>query len=190
VTRKDPLLKRFYSRLFFNISRKITHLKIEPGLGVFRAIRRNAVEQINGIPEKTGTILSLMYWAGMDYSVVKMERDKRHAGSSGYTFTRMLGLAAERIFSYSIFPIRLASYFGLIIGGASLVYGVYLILRHFIFDDLAQGWTSTMVTLSFLFGINFIFLGIIGEYLGRIFLEAKGRPKYMVGKIIRYDNEE
>jgi len=189
ITRKDSFKKRMFSKIFYSVSKRVTNLKHEPGLGVFRAIRRRALDQINRIPEKTGTILSLMYWSGIDYSIVEMERDKRYAGTSGYNLRKMIQLTADRIFSYSLFPIRAASYFGLIIGSASLIFGIVLILNRLIHDNVAAGWTSTMVVLSFLFGLNFIFLGIIGEYLGRIFLETKGRPKYIISRIIDNDNK-
>jgi len=189
ITRKDSFKKRMFSKIFYSVSKRVTNLKHEPGLGVFRAIRRRALDQINRIPEITGTILSLMYWSGIDYSIVEMERDKRYAGTSGYNLRKMIQLTADRIFSYSLFPIRAASYFGLIIGSASLIFGIVLILNRLIHDNVAAGWTSTMVVLSFLFGLNFIFLGIIGEYLGRIFLETKGRPKYIISRIIDNDNK-
>jgi len=189
ITRKDSFKKRMFSKIFYSVSKRVTNLKHEPGLGVFRAIKRRALDQINRIPEKTGTILSLMYWSGIDYSIVEMERDKRYAGTSGYNLRKMIRLTADRIFSYSLFPIRAASYFGLFIGAASLIFGIVLILNRLIHDNVAAGWTSTMVVLSFLFGLNFIFIGIIGEYLGRIFLETKGRPKYIISRIIDHDNK-
>lgn len=189
ITRKDSFKKRFFSRMFYHLSRQITDLKLEPGLGVFRAIRRTAIQQINSIPEKTGTIISLMYWSGFDYSIVELERDPRYAGSSGYNLKKMLKLTADRIFSYSLFPIRAASYIGLFVGGASFLFGIYVLVRRLFFDNIAAGWTSTMLVLAFLFGLNFFFLGIIGEYLGRIYLESKGRPKYIISKLIE-NNEE
>ncbi len=188
ITRKDSFRKRFFSKMFYKISRQVTNLKLVPGLGVFRAIRRSAIEQINSIPEKTGTIISLMYWSGFDYSIVELERDQRYAGKSGYNLRKMLKLTADRIFSYSLFPIRVASYLGLIVGGASFLFGIYVLIRRLVFNNIAAGWTSTMLVLAFLFGLNFFFLGVIGEYLGRIYLESKGRPKYIISKII--DNNE
>lgn len=189
ISRRDSFRKRFFSKLFYNFSRRVTNLKHEPGLGVFRAIRKSVLEQLNHIPEKTGTVISLMYWAGIDYSIVELERDQRFAGSSGYNIRKMFKLIADRIFSYSLFPIRAASYLGLFVGGASVIFGIILLVRRLVFDNVAAGWTSTMVVLAFLFGLNFFFLGIIGEYLGRIYLESKGRPKYIISKIIDHDEK-
>ena len=83
-----------------------------------------------------------------------------------------------------LFPIRVASYIGLTVGGLSVIFGIYLIVKRMINADIPAGWTSTLVVIAFLFGINFFFLGIIGEYLGRTYLETKGRPKYIISRII------
>jgi len=184
ISRKDSFSKIFFSRLFHTVSDRITNLHYEPGLGVFRVIRKSALDQIKNIPETTGTTLSLMYWSGFEYSIVELERDARFAGASGYSLRKMLKLAADRIFSYSLFPIRVASYVGLTVGGLSMVFGIVLIIKRLINENVPEGWTSTLVLLAFLFGINFFFLGVIGEYLGRIYLETKGRPKYTISRII------
>ena len=184
ISRKDSFSKIFFSRFFHKVSDRITNLHYEPGLGVFRVIKKNALDQVKNIPETTGTILSLIYWSGFEYSVVELERDARYAGASGYNLRKMLKLAADRIFSYSLFPIRVASYVGLTVGGLSVVFGILLIIKRLINENVPAGWTSTLVLLAFLFGINFFFLGIIGEYLGRIYLETKGRPKYTISRII------
>jgi glycosyltransferase involved in cell wall biosynthesis len=184
LSRKDTFSKIFVSRLFHTVSNRITNLHYEPGLGVFRAMRRSVLDQIKSIPETTGTILSLMYWSGFEYSIVELQRDARYAGASGYNLRKMLKLAADRIFSYSRFPIRVATYVGLTVGGLSFIFGIYLIIRRLINENIPAGWTSTLVVMAFLFGINFFFLGIIGEYLGRTYLETKGRPKYIISRII------
>ena len=184
ISRKDSFSKKFVSRFFHTVSDRITNLHYEPGLGVFRVIRKSAMDQIKNIPETTGTTLSLMYWAGFEYSIVELRRDARYAGASGYNLRKMLKLAADRIFSYSLFPIRVASYAGLTVGGLSFVFGILLILKRLLNENVPAGWTSTLVLLAFLFGINFFFLGVIGEYLGRIYLETKGRPKYTISRII------
>lgn len=189
ITRNDSFKKKFFSSLFFRVSKKITNLNHEPGLGVFRAIRKSALEQILCIPEKTGTILSLMYWSGIDYAVVELQRDPRFAGSTGYNIRKMLKLTADRIFSYSLFPIRIASTIGVVIGFLSFLFGLAIILRRILFENVAAGWTSTLVVLAFLFGLNFFFLGIIGEYLGRIYLETKQRPKYIISRIVKSDDK-
>ncbi len=170
--------------MFFTVSKKITKINHQPGLGVFRAIRKEVVEELKKYKEKTSTTLSLLYWIGVDYVTVDLERDERFAGKSGYSLKKMIKLTLDRIFSFSMFPIRAAIYTGLAISAFSFIFGIILIFRYF-FGTVAPGWTSMIVLILFLFGVNFVFMGIIGEYLGRIFLESKQRPKYIVKKVLK-----
>jgi len=183
-TRKDGFFKKLFSKLFYKVSQKITKINHQPNLGVFRAIRREVVEELKKYKEKTSTTLSLLYWIGVDYVTVELERDKRFAGKSGYNLKKMLKLTLDRIFSFSMFPIRAAIFTGLVVSALSFVFAIILVIRYFT-GNVAPGWTSTIVLVLFLFGLNFIFLGIIGEYLGRIFLESKRRPKYIIKKILK-----
>jgi glycosyltransferase involved in cell wall biosynthesis len=183
-TRDDKLLKKIVSNLYYELSRKTTGIKYERGLGVFRVIRKEILDQLIRIPENTGTIISLMYWSGISYSIVNVNRDKRFAGSSGYNLQKMGELTSDRIFSYSLFPIRIATRIGLLLGLGSFSYAIYLILKYLMCGNIIPGYTSMMVVILFLFGITFIFLGILGEYLGRIYIESKGRPKYILSRII------
>ena len=183
-SRKDSFFKKFVSRLFYSVSKRITKINHQPNLGVFRAIRKEVVDELKKYQEKTSTTLSLLYWIGMDYVTVELERDERFAGKSGYNLKKMLKRTMDRIFSFSMFPIRASIYTGLTVSAISFIMGVVLVVRSFI-GKVAPGWTSIIVLILFLFGINFLFMGIIGEYLGRIFLESKKRPKYIVKKILR-----
>lgn len=184
ISRKDTGLKKFVSNLFFKVSDKITSIHIKPKLGIFRVMKRSVVEELKNFPEKTATTISLLYYIGSDYVAVPLIRDARFAGSSGYNLRRMLSLTFARIFSFSLFPIRLATYTGFAVTLLSFIIGFILIIRR-LMGLVAPGWTSIIVLILFLFGLNFAFLGIIGEYLGKIFLETKQRPKYIISKIIR-----
>lgn len=185
ISREDSSVKKALSHLFFHVSSRLTAIKHSPQLGVFRAIRRSAVEQVKDIPENTGTILSLLYWSGLSYVPVELNRDARFAGQSGYNVAKMLRLSAERIFSYSLFPIKIAVVLGVFLGLLSVLLGAAFIVQRFVLPGVVPGWTSIIVLILFLFGMNFIFLGLIGEYLGRIYLESKGRPKYITERIYR-----
>jgi len=183
-SRKDNLFKKFVSWLFYRVSQKITKIKHQPNLGVFRALRKEVVEELKKYQEKTSSTLSLLYWIGMDYTTVELTRDERFAGKSGYTLKKMFRLAMDRIFSFSMFPIRLAIYSGLTISLMSIFYGLILIIRR-LHGLVAPGWTSIVVLVLLFFGMNFLFLGMIGEYLGRIFMESKQRPKFIIKKILK-----
>lgn len=182
-TRKDSWLKLFVSKLFYAVSQRITKIHHQPGLGAFRVIRGEVVEELKKYQERTATAHSLLYWIGVDYVTVELDRDPRFAGKSGYNLRKMLKLAMDRIFSFSMFPIRASIYSGLCVSLVSFILGIIFIIRRFLLLT-APGWTSIVVLILFLFGLNFIFLGVIGEYLGRIFLETKQRPKYIVRKCV------
>ena len=184
ISRKDTGFKKFVSNLFFKVSDKITTIHIQPKLGIFRVMKRSVVDELKNFPEKTATTISLLYFIGSDYVAVPLKRDARFAGTSGYNLSKMLSLTFARIFSFSLFPIRLATYTGFTITLLSFIVGIVLIIRRFM-GLVAPGWTSIIVLILFLFGLNFAFLGIIGEYLGKIFLETKQRPKFIISKIIR-----
>jgi len=181
-TRQDTWAKRTVSNLFNRVSNTITAIHIEPHLGVFRAIRRSVVEELKKFPEKTSTTLSLLYYIGANYVIVPLHRDARFAGKSGYNIRKMFGLTFARIFSFSMFPIRMVTYMGICMSVISFLVGIGLIFYK-IFGRVVTGWTSTIVLMLFLFGLNFAFLGILGEYLGKVFLETKQRPNYIIEKI-------
>lgn len=181
-SREDSFFKKFVSWLFFAFSTRFTAIKIQPRLGIFRVIRKEVIDELKNFPEKSATPLSLLYYIGCDYSVVPLKRDARAAGSSGYNFRKMMSITTARVFSFSMFPIRMAIYSGALISLMSFLAAVVLIYRRII-GEAYPGWTSIVVLILFLFGINFAFLGIIGEYLGKIFIETKQRPTYVVNKI-------
>lgn len=188
--RKDNALKIAASRIFNAVANKITSVRHLPRTRAFRAVRRELVEELKAFPEKTATSLSLLCWMGYDYAVVDLVRDERYAGSSGYTVPRMLKLSLDRIFSYSLLPIRLSSVLGVILGIVSVLLAVYFVIQKLFLMKVVPGWTSIVVIMLFLLGMNFIFIGIIGEYLGRIYIETKGRPKYVIKHIYSKERDE
>lgn len=186
-SREDSFFKRFVSRLFYEFSRKFTTIQVEPRLGIFRAIRKSVIDELKRFPEKSATPISLLYYIGCDYSIVPLKRDARAAGTSGYNLRKMLSLTMARLFSFSMFPIRLATYSGLAISLLSFVAIIFLLIQY-LTGEIYPGWTSVMVVILFLFGLNFAFLGIIGEYLGKIFIETKQRPAYVVNRVQRTES--
>ncbi|MFZ4796172.1 MAG: glycosyltransferase family 2 protein [Bacteroidia bacterium] len=187
--RKDSIFKIFVSKLFYQLSNRITSIQTKPSLGVFRAMKRDVILELKNFPERTATTLSILYFIGSDYVAVPLKRDARFAGKSGYNFSKMLSMTFARIFSFSMFPIRMATYLGFGISGISFILGVVFIIRR-ILGMVAPGWTSIIVLILFLFGLNFAFMGVLGEYIGKIFLETKQRPKYIIGNILKKKGNE
>lgn len=179
-TRQDGAAKTAVSRLFQWTTNRVSSVKIVPGMGVFRAIRQEALHELRRIPEHTGTSLGLLHWMGFDHVLVELDRDARVAGESGYTFRKMLKLAMDRIFSYSDFPINFSIAMGMVLSILSFLSGIYFALQRIIGVTTLPGWTSLITILLFLFGLNFLILGLFGQYISRIYNETRGRPKYIV----------
>ncbi len=184
ASRKDGWIKKKVSDLFNKISFWATTIQVQPGMGVFRVMTRKSFDRIRDVPEITGTTLSLMYWSGFRYVAVDLDRDERYAGKSGYTIRKMFHLAMDRILSYSLWPLRLATIMGFLVALMSFFFGLIIILRKFFMYVSVPGWATINVLILFMFGLNFIIMGMIGEYIGRIYMETKQRPKYVIAEKI------
>ncbi|HEX7342858.1 MAG TPA: glycosyltransferase [bacterium] len=178
--RGDSPLRVAASAIFNSLANKITSVQYVPRTRVFRVMKREVIEGLRQFHERTATPLSLLNWMGCDFVVVDLNRDSRYAGKSGYTLGRILKLSLDRIFSHSLFPIRLASVLGIFLGLISVLLAAYFVIQKLFLMKVVPGWTSIVVIILFLQGMSFLFMGIIGEYLGRIYIEAKKRPKYIV----------
>lgn len=181
--RKDSRMKVAVSRLFQTVSNQITDIHQMPRLGIFRVMKKSVVDELRNFPERTATAVSLLYFIGHKYVAVPLKRDARFAGKSGYNLSKMLALTFARIFSFSMFPIRMVTYMGALLCVGSMLAACGLIIYKLV-GNVVTGWTSMMVLMLFLFGLNFAFLGILGEYIGRIFLETKQRPNYIIEQVL------
>lgn len=181
--RKDSRMKKAVSRLFQIVSNRITDIHQMPRLGIFRVMKKSVVDELRNFPERTATAVSLLYFIGHKYVAIPLKRDARFAGSSGYNLRKMLALTFARIFSFSMFPIRMVTYMGALLCIGSMLAACGLIIYKLV-GNVVTGWTSMMVLMLFLFGLNFAFLGILGEYIGRIFLETKQRPNYIIEQVL------
>lgn len=181
-SRKDSFFKIFVSRLFYFVSDNMTEIHVMPRLGIFRAMKKNIIVELKKFPETTATTISLLYYIGQGYIAIPLKRDARYAGKSGYNIKKMLQLTFARLLSFSMLPLRFTTYTGLGLSFFSFTLGIILIVRKLLMGAHA-GWTSIIVFVLFLFGLNFAFLGILGEYIGRIFLEVKRRPKYVINDL-------
>ena len=178
--RADGLRKRLFSRMFAATSNLLVPFKVDPHLGAFRVMRQGVVKQICDVKEHTGTPFSMLYSLRVPYSAVDLEREARTAGATGYTFKKSLKLASDRIMTYSIKPIRLAIILGIMFGLFSMAIAGYSIVNYILEDRVAPGWTSIVFVTSFFGGLNLLFLGILGEYIGRIYIESRGVPNYII----------
>ena len=176
-------LKRGAYFLYYRILRSLTDIEVPPDTGDFCLMDRKIVDLLNSMPERNRYVRGLRAWLGFRQTAIMFERPARFAGETKYPFRRMVGLAVDGIFSLSRAPLRLATYFGFLSSAFSFALLVFfLIERIFGSGNLARGWASTIVVILFLGGVQLICLGVIGEFIGRIYDEVKQRPLYIVGR--------
>lgn len=175
----DGHLKRKTAEWFYRLHNKISSPKIEENVGDFRLMSRETVESIKLLPERNLFMKGILSWVGGRVEVVEYSRAERVAGVSKFNGWKLWNLALEGITSFSTFPLRMWTYIGLSVAGCSFFYGAYMILDTVIFGNPVKGYTSIMVSMLFLGGIQLIGIGVLGEYIGRIYVETKKRPRYI-----------
>jgi polyisoprenyl-phosphate glycosyltransferase len=171
--------KKLSSKYFYRLINRIAHVTIPEGSSDFRLMSRRALDSFLQFGERDRFTRGLVSWMGFQQAVVNYECPPRFAGRSKYTFRRMLHFAADGITAFSSKPLRIASYTGIIVFLVGFAYAIFAIINYFRGDTI-PGWTSLLVTVLLLGGIQLLSLGIIGEYLARIFNEAKSRPLYFI----------
>ena len=181
----ESWLKKATANWFYRIIGSIGELPIPADIGDFRLLSRRAVEALRACPERTRFMKGLYAWVGFRQTTVDYERDARFAGETKWNYWRLWNLALEGITSFSSMPLKLASYVGLATAVYALGAGVYVFGKSLLFGDPVAGYPSLMVTVLFLGGVQLIALGIIGEYLARMFVEVKGRPLYLLSGVYR-----
>jgi glycosyltransferase involved in cell wall biosynthesis len=172
--------KRFASRAVYRVINSLSGELIPVDAGDFRILSRRAVDALAGARERHRYMKGLFAWIGYRQIPMLYEPDVRYAGASKWDYWKLWNLSIEGITSFSIGPLKVATYVGLIVAVLSILYGFYMAIRTVIFGNPVPGFPSLLVAILFLGGLQLIFLGIIGEYLGRTFNEVKQRPLYLV----------
>ena len=189
--RKEGWLKRSCYALFYRVIESLADLRLPRGAGDFALLSRRVVDLIRLSPERHRYLRGLRTWYGFSQKGIEVERSARHSGRSKFSLRRLFGLAFDGIFAFSIVPIRIASTLGLIVVLCSVAFAVYSLYAKFFFDQTANqsppGFTALIFAITFLGGMQLLFLGIVGEYIGRIYNEVKRRPHYVVKQVIGKD---
>jgi polyisoprenyl-phosphate glycosyltransferase len=176
----EGLFKRATAAIFYRLFRRMTATEMPLDAGDFRLMSRRAVEALHSMRERNRFIRGLAGWIGFRQTSVTYVRDVRQAGETKYPLKKMLRFALNGLLSFSLVPLQLASYLGFLISSIGFFYIVYAIGLKLFTDRVVLGWASVMVAVLFLGGVQLISLGIIGEYIGRIYEEVKQRPLYVV----------
>lgn len=180
----EPWLKRATAAAFYRVINALSDTPIPRDTGDFRLLGPRAVEALRGLRERQRFMKGLFAWVGFRAEAFDYERAPRVAGASKFNYWRLWNLALEGITGFSTVPLRVATYVGLASAVLAFVGGLWVIARTLLWGDPVAGWPSMMVVISFLGGLQLMALGIIGEYLGRLYLEAKQRPLYVIDETV------
>ena len=180
--RQDSLFKRGTAALFYRLFDRLSDFDVPHNAGDFRLLSRRAVDAVLRLPERTRFSKGIFAWIGFPAVPVYFDRPARAAGYSKWNVARLIGLSLQAVTSFSIAPLRLAGLTGVVTAAAAGLYGLAIIVRTLINGSDAPGYPSLMAAIIFFAGVQLLFLGVLGEYVGRIFMEVKQRPHYLIGR--------
>lgn len=178
----DTLFKKHTAELFYKFMNFLSDIPIPQNVGDYRLIDRDVVEYIKSLPEHSKFLRGLVAWSGYPAEYVYFDREKRYAGETHYTLSKMLNFAMEGITSFSTKPLRMATYLGFLTSAFSVLVIIVKLIQYLFFStaDWVSGWASLFFAIVFLGGVQLITIGIIGEYISKIFKEVQNRPQYVI----------
>ena len=180
VDRKESRALRTSYYLFYRLMRRLSEVAVPVDSGDFALLSRRVVDHLNQLPERHRYIRGLRTWVGFQQTGIPIERDARAGGKPSYTLGKLFGLGFDGVFAFSVARSRAAWLFGAVASAAASIYALYAIVQRLFLGTSPQGFTALIVAITFFAGIQLLFLGLIGEYLGRVYDEAKGRPHFVV----------
>jgi len=176
----ESFLKLWTARIFYRLLAKMTSISIPVDTGDFRMIDKKIVEVLREMPEKNKYLRGQISWVGFNQTFVEYDRQERQAGATGYTYRKMLHFALDGITAFSDVPLKIVTYFGFIVSVIAFFVAIYALLAKFVWENSVPGWTSLMIAILFIGGIQMIAIGIIGEYLSRMNHNIRDRPLYII----------
>lgn len=185
--KSDSFLKRKTAELFYQLYNKISKVQLEPNVGDFRLMSKEVVDHILTINESQLFMKGIFSWVGYQHAIVEYTREKRSAGETKFNGYKLMNLAIEGITSFSTIPIRVWTYIGSLVALISFLIGSKVIIEKIFFGIEVSGYASLFVAIMFLSGVQLIGIGVLGEYIGRIYMETKKRPKYIIKKRKRHE---
>ena len=179
---KESIFRKLFTKTYYSLLNKSTLVDVLPNVGDFRLLDRKVVNAIRGLRESQRYTKGLYCWVGIKKTGVDFQTADRTAGETHMSASRLINLALEGITSYTTAPLRIATVLGFIISLLSICYMIYIFCKTLIFGEPIQGFPTIICTILFLGGCQLLALGIIGEYIGKIYNESKQRPAYIVGE--------
>lgn len=190
VRRKESWPLRLCYFAFYRMMAKLSDTRLPLDSGDFGLISRRVLNEMRRMPEHHRYLRGIRSWVGFRQVGVSVERAERHSGKSKYNLIRLMKLAADGVFAFSIMPIRAAAAMGAFVIFLSMLYVAYAVYAKLFLQTSPRGFTALIVAVTFLSGVVLLFLGIIGEYVGRIYEETKARPQYIVGRVVRQGRDD
>ncbi len=176
----ETWFKKASARWFYKVINGLSEVHIPENVGDFRLLSRRAVDALNQLPERNRFMKGLFAWIGYKQVVVEYDRHPRAAGQTKWPYLKLLNFAVEGITGFSVVPLRLASYAGFLTALSAFVYALFLLVKTLVIGDSVKGFPTLILTILILGGLQLMAMGIIGEYLGRLFMESKNRPLYLL----------
>ena len=179
---KDKFGKRVTAKFFYKLHNKISKTKIPENVGDYRLMTRKVVDAVSKLPENQRFMKGVFAWVGFKTTVVEYKREERQAGETSFNSWKLWNFAMDGITGFSTVPLRIWLYLGVFISSISFLYGSFIILRTILMGIDVPGYASLLTIMLFLGGVQLIGIGVIGEYVGRMYMESKRRPPYIVDK--------
>lgn len=187
ASRQESIFLRFCYKVYYRLLKFLANVDIPIDAGDFCVINRRVLDQIKSMPERSRFLRGLRSWVGFKQTGILIDRGEREAGQAKYTFTKLLGLAFDGIFSFSLKPLHLIVIFGISVSIFSGCLAIYFLAKKILIGLSPPGFAATVVMISFFAGAQLVTLGIIGQYVGRIFNEVKQRPIFIISEIYKKD---
>lgn len=185
----ETWIKKTCAKIYYQLLDKLSDVKVEKNVGDFRLLSREVVDAIKNLPERNRYMKGLMSWPGFKQTTLTFERPYRAAGETKWSFIQLVALAISGITAFSVKPLRLASWTGILMSGGAFMFGVWIFLKTLIFGEQVAGFPTLILIQIILGGVQLIAIGILGEYIGRIYTEAKSRPLYLIMEQTQLVNE-
>lgn len=186
--RDESRFKRWGARWFYRVIGMGTNVRIPPNASEFRVMDRAVVDALKTMPERTRFMKGLFAWVGFKSYGIPYDALPRMRGTSTYSRRRLVAFAWTGLTAYTAVPLRAASAVGLFLSLAALLYGLWVVLEKILFDQAVPGWPTIVASMMFFSGVQLLFIGVLGEYLARVFDEVKARPNYIIARIVRHDH--
>ena len=184
----ETVIKKSTAWLFYRLLNRISDVSIPPDTGDFRLLSKKAIRAVRDLPERVRYMKGIFAWVGFRQKEITYERSSRAAGTTKWGYLRLMRLALDGITAFSTTPLRLASYVGFITAIGAFFFGLWTVAKTLIFGDPVAGFPTLLTSMMFLGGIQLMAIGVLGEYLGRLFIESKARPHYLVRNVLRHDS--